>query len=222
MVRRGVDPDQPADQPPARETPADRVARIRAAVAASRGAAPTSPPALVVQATVLSTRQMGQMVEVMERHGVEYVVIGGSAVAAHDPAAMPTQDLDTVVRRTDENLTRAAAALEELRAVLLHPDGTTSAFPRPFTRDLFTPFLGGTVTTMTDQGQLDLAFTIHAFPRGYDDVIALTSRRELGGSTATVADLDVVVRSKEAANRPKDREVTGRLRERFALGPRAS
>ena len=168
---------------------------------------------------MLSTRQMGQVIEVLERHGVEYVVIGGSAVAAHDPGAVATQDLDAVVRRTDENLARAAAALEDLGAVLLHPDGTTSTFPRPFTKDLFTPFLGGTITTMTDRGQLDLAFAIHAFPRGYDDVIERAGRRELGGSTATVADLDVVVRS-EAANRPEDREVTGRLRERFALGPR--
>ena len=89
---------------------------------------------------------------------------GEAPVAAHDPDAMATQDLDTVVRRTDENLSRAAAALEDLGAVLLHPDGTTSTFPRPFTKGLFTtPFLGGTITTMTDRGQLDLAFAIHAF-----------------------------------------------------------
>lgn len=180
---------------------------------------PPVQPAMTVAPMEIAA--MGRVGEVLERHQVAYVVMGGAAVASHagDGEQMPTADMDTLIANTRENLGRAAAALEELDAVLLHSDGSTSPFSRPITAAIFTSFIGGTLTTQTKHGQLDLSFAAHAFPRGYDDVFARSSRRDLGGSQVRVADIDAVIESKEAAGRDKDLKTVPRLRRRFGLGP---
>ncbi|MBX3126318.1 MAG: hypothetical protein KF718_06355 [Polyangiaceae bacterium] len=46
--------------------------------------------------------------------GVEFIIVGGVAAAAHG-AARTTLDLDVVYRRTPENLSRIVSALSQLR-----------------------------------------------------------------------------------------------------------
>ena len=55
--------------------------------------------------------------EVLDRHGVDYLVIGGVATQAYG-AERPTSDFDCLVRRSVENFDRLAAAMRELRARL--------------------------------------------------------------------------------------------------------
>ncbi|TFV64472.1 hypothetical protein E4P41_00915 [Geodermatophilus sp. DF01-2] len=62
---------------------------------------------------------------VLERHNVEFVVVGGYAARLHG-AARPTSDVDVTPRTTRDNLDRLASALRELGARIrsdAHPDG---------------------------------------------------------------------------------------------------
>ena len=55
--------------------------------------------------------------QALERHGVEYVVVGGIAAQAYG-AQRPTKDFDCLINRTAENLENVAAALRDLNARL--------------------------------------------------------------------------------------------------------
>jgi hypothetical protein len=63
------------------------------------------------------------ILETLERHGVEYVVIGGAAAQARGWPRL-TNDIDVTPERSKENLSRLAGALEEL-------SGTRRATGRP-------------------------------------------------------------------------------------------
>src|SRR5665213_1031200 len=58
-----------------------------------------------------------QLTEVLERHGVDYLLVGGIAATAYG-AKRETEDADCVVRRERANLDQLAAALRELNARL--------------------------------------------------------------------------------------------------------
>ncbi len=60
---------------------------------------------------------LGRVIAVFARHGVDYLLCGGAAAAAHG-AERPTDDADCVVRRERANLDRLAAAMRELNARL--------------------------------------------------------------------------------------------------------
>ena len=53
----------------------------------------------------------------LQRHGVEYVLVGGLVARAHG-AERPTEDVDFVPRSSEDNLNRLATALRELGARL--------------------------------------------------------------------------------------------------------
>ena len=56
-----------------------------------------------------------RLVEVLDRHGVEYLIVGGVAARAYG-ASRQTKEIDCLVRRTPANLDRLAAAKRELHA----------------------------------------------------------------------------------------------------------
>ena len=75
------------------------------------GAAPQPEP--------LSDEAAAAIVEVLQRHRVAFVLIGGFAIQLHGVEGLArTADLDVTPRRTAENLRRLAAALTELGARL--------------------------------------------------------------------------------------------------------
>jgi hypothetical protein len=55
---------------------------------------------------------------VLNRHGVAYVVIGAFAPSPRVPRSKPTHDGDVTPRREPENLRRLSAALDELEACI--------------------------------------------------------------------------------------------------------
>ena len=57
----------------------------------------------------------GPILTTLERHGVQYVIVGGYAARMHG-ATRPTRDVDVTPATTQENLDRLAAALRELDA----------------------------------------------------------------------------------------------------------
>jgi hypothetical protein len=141
-------------------------------------------------------------------HEVEYVLIGGLAAVLHG-SPLPTLDADICPARTPENLARLAAALVELDARIRTSDTPGGV---PFPRDA--GFLASVdlLNLVTRAGDLDVAF----LPAGGLDYTTLVTRvrplrvREV---TIPVADLEDVIRSKEAANRPKDQRTLPVLRQ---------
>jgi hypothetical protein len=66
---------------------------------------------------------------VLDRHGVEYLIVGGYAARMHG-STRPTRDVDVTPATTRENLDRLAAALRELDARIRTdavPEGCLSA-----------------------------------------------------------------------------------------------
>lgn len=62
-----------------------------------------------------------ELLEVLERHGVRYVVIGGLAAELRGSPYI-TRDVDVTLSRDRANLRRLAAALRELNATLRIPE----------------------------------------------------------------------------------------------------
>ena len=74
-------------------------------------------------------RDLVRLVTTLDRHGVEYVLVGGAAARAYGAGRL-TENADCVVRRERMNLVRLAGALRELNA-RLRVGGMTALKPEP-------------------------------------------------------------------------------------------
>jgi hypothetical protein len=150
-----------------------------------------------------------RMLEVLHRHGVEFVLIGGIAAVVRG-SPLPTVDVDITPDRSDENLDRLAAALRELGARIRTADSDGVVFP------IDREFLGAQprmLNLTTVAGDLDLTFAPAAFEGGFDDLRGSSDLVELIELAPTrVATLAAIIRSKEAADREKDRRALPYLR----------
>jgi predicted nucleotidyltransferase len=157
-----------------------------------------------------------RLIEVLDRHRVDYLVVGGAAAYAYG-AQRPTEDVDCVVRRDRENLDRLADALRELHA-RLRVAGMTDAEARllPVQIDATTLDMAGMTTWMTDAGPFDVLAGLEA-PDGrlvpYEELVARATVLHGAGFAIRAAALEDIVRAKERADRPKDREALPELRE---------
>jgi hypothetical protein len=139
------------------------------------------------------------ILRVLEDHGVKYVVIGGIAATLHGSPHV-TFDLDITPEGGRKNLERLSAALFALNA-RIRVEGEPGGLPFSHTWESLQRLQ--VLNLVTDKGPLDLSFT-PAGTRGYDDLRRDAIRIEVMGVPTTVASLADVVRSKEAAGRPKD------------------
>jgi hypothetical protein len=150
-----------------------------------------------------------EILEVLERHRVLYVVMGGLAAELRGSPYV-TRDVDVTPARTRSNFTRLAAALRELDAKLRIPDMEE---PLEIPLDARTFEQGATWTFVTKHGYLDIALLPDG-TRGYDDLRRSATREQLTDTvTISVAALADVIRTKEAAGREKDRAVLPILRQ---------
>ena len=142
---------------------------------------------------------------------VRFVVIGGFAARLHG-SPLPTEDVDVTPELTPDNLTRLSEALRDLDARVRHPDIPEGL---PFAHDATS--LASTVfwNLTTRHGDLDLSFT-PAGTTGYGSLAAEAIRLRIGGVEVAIASLADIVRSKDAADRPKDRRALPVLRELLA------
>jgi hypothetical protein len=150
-----------------------------------------------------------KLLEVLERHGVQFVVIGGLAAELRgSPCA--TRDVYVTPSRERANLGRLADALRELDAKL-RISGVEGPVEFPLDQHSFD--WGTTWTFMTTHGFLDIALLPDG-TRGYDDLRRGASRERITDNLeVNVASLADVIRSKEAAGREKDRAVLPVLRQ---------
>lgn len=153
------------------------------------------------------------LLNTLNEHAVEFVLIGGLAVAAHG-FVRGTKDVDIVPDPAPGNLGRLADALTELRARVdlkdLDPDELGIA------PDLEGLSLGGNWVLLTDHGRLDVlqevagaggyarlrenavAFSIPGVGRpvhvaGFDDVIAM---KAAAGRESDLSDIDALLRAR--------------------------
>ena len=147
----------------------------------------------------------------LHRHKVVYVLIGGLAAVFHG-SPFPTEDADITPDTDGANLTRLAAALRELNARI-----RTESVPEgvAFACDAQALAAAQTWNLVTDAGDLDIAFQPSG-THGYSDLHRGAAQAELYASTVEIASLGDVIRSKQAANRPKDQRVLPTLRELLA------
>jgi hypothetical protein len=135
----------------------------------------------------------------LDAHGVDYVLVGGLAGVLHGSPAM-TNDADVVPSPDEANLGRLGDALRALDARIrseAEPDGI--AFdPHP---SLLASMAMLNLTTRC--GDLGIAFRPAALD-DYDALVSASVRFEVAGVELRVASLDDIIRSKEAAGRAKD------------------
>jgi hypothetical protein len=141
-----------------------------------------------------------RIVETLNRHHVDYVLIGGYAARLYG-ARRPTYDLDITPSTSLDNLHRLSMALRELDAGI-RVDGLDERLPF----DSSAESLQGMkiLNLRTPAGDLDLTFTPAGFPDGYDGLQPGARLHSIGQISVQVADLDDVIKSKTAAARPKD------------------
>lgn len=150
------------------------------------------------------------IIEVLRRHGVEFVAIGGwAAVVQGSP--VPTQDVDIVPSTTRDNYARLSAALNELDAKV-RAEGVE---PLPFDHDADSLAAARIWNLTTKYGDLDIT-TEPTGTHGYDDLKRDAIEITLRGVPVKLASLADIVRSKEAAGRDKDRRALPVLRELLA------
>jgi len=149
------------------------------------------------------------ILEVLERHGVRYVVIGGFAAEIRGSPYF-TRDVDVTPARNRENFVNLAAALRELEAKLRIPD-LNEPLEVPLDERSFDQ--GTTWTYVTKHGNFDVALLPDG-TQGYDDLRRGATRERITDRLEVpVASLADVIRSKEAAGREKDRAVLPILRQ---------
>jgi hypothetical protein len=145
------------------------------------------------------------ILDALEEHGVDFVVVGGLAGMAHG-SRYPTNDMDVAYERGRENLERLATALRELGATLrgAPPDG-------PLLLDATSLANGANFTFDTNLGPLDILGDPAGAPK-YEALRSDAVETTLFGVRVRVASLDHLIAMKEAAGRPQDILAAGEYR----------
>lgn len=135
------------------------------------------------------------ILDVLARHGVSYVLIGGVAERLWGSPRL-TEDIDICPAAERANRQRLAAALNELSA-RFRPPGLESGMapPESWYESSFGSFTS--LALVTDAGWLDVWFRPDG-TEGYRDLVADAGEMEIGGLSVQVASLDDIIRSKEA------------------------
>lgn len=142
--------------------------------------------------------RLAPLLAALDRHGVDFVVIGGVAGLAHG-SAYPTYDLDVAYARDEGNLRRLAAALGELEVSLRGAPADLS-----FQIDVAALRAGANFTFDSPFGMFDILGDV-AGVHGYEELRAEAGTEEIMGFSVRVASIDHLIAMKTRANRPKDR-----------------
>jgi hypothetical protein len=156
------------------------------------------------RARSISPGDAAAIVAVLNRHGVRYIVIGAFAAIAQQAPIDPTRDIDFTPEATPQNLRRLSAALKELHARIRTdavPDGL------PFDHDAASLRRSAMWNLICPLGEFDISFRPAAFDGGYSELKKRAHVVVVEDVRVRIADLADVIRSKEAAGRPKDLRV---------------
>ena len=149
-----------------------------------------------------------RMVRVLATHEVSYILIGALAARLQGFPRL-TADVDITPATDPENLERLAAALRELDARVF-----TDGVPEGLAFDCSASTLANADmwNLVTTAGRMDIVFE-PAGTGGYDDLERSAVRFEAFGTQLDAASLTDIIRSKEASDRPQDRQDVAVIRE---------
>jgi hypothetical protein len=141
--------------------------------------------------------------EALQRHGVEYLTIGGVAVNAHGHVRN-TRDVDILIEWTAENMGRLAVALDDLDAKLFGVDADLLDIDPRDPEDLLR---GSNFTLRTAAGGLDL-FDPSEIPGGrpYEEMRPRAVEAVVQGIGIRAVGFDDLIRLKRASGRDRDLE----------------
>ena len=142
-----------------------------------------------------------RLIRVLAKHRVRYVLIGALAARLQGFPRL-TADADITPDRSHENLGHLAAALRELEARVF-----TESVPEGLPFDCSANALARAQlwNLVTDAGRLDVAF-VPSGTEGFEDLARDALRFDVFGVELLVASLSDIIRSKQAADRPQDRQ----------------
>jgi len=149
----------------------------------------------------------GRIITTLHEHGVEFILIGALAARLYGFPRL-TADADITPADDRENVERLAKALRDLHARVY-----TESIPEGLVFDCSTATLSRASmwNLVTDAGRIDIAFK-PAGTAGFDDLAAGAEKFRAYGIQFLAASIEDIIRSKEAADRPKDREDVAILR----------
>lgn len=142
-----------------------------------------------------------RLLQTLYKHKVQFVLIGALAARLYGFPRL-TADADITPAEDKKNLERLAIALRGLNAKV-----HTESIPEGLEFDCSAPTLARARiwNLVTDAGRLDLAFEPSG-TKGYADLARDAEKFEAFGIEFLAASVDDIIRSKRAADRPKDRE----------------
>lgn len=129
---------------------------------------------------------------------INFILVGAYAAIAHG-SQQRTDDLDICHERSPANYKKLMQVLGPLHA---RPVEIPLELKVPFDESSLAQ--GTNFTLMTDEGRLDLLGELSGIG-GYKELIPRSTFMNFGEIICRVASLEDIIRSKEAANRPKDR-----------------
>jgi predicted nucleotidyltransferase len=137
-------------------------------------------------------------------HDVEFVIVGGVAITLHASAYI-TRDLDLCYARGGSNIRRLIQAMSPF-----NPKPRNWPVELPYLFDESSMRNGTNFTFETSIGDIDLLGEVEGVGV-YADALANSQEYEIYGAKVRVFTLDALIRSKTAANRPKDHLVLPEL-----------
>ncbi len=143
---------------------------------------------------------LGELIAVLARHGVDYVVIGGVATQVHGHRRT-TMDLDLTPDPSPENLRRLGAALAELEARPRDFGAQGAEVPVADPEHLSVAAI--VPPLLTRHGQVHILKEPKG-ARGFEEMRERALVIDLDGNKVAIVSLDDLIRMKRAAGRPGD------------------
>jgi hypothetical protein len=134
---------------------------------------------------------LARVAKALENAHLECILIGNAAAALHG-APVTTLDFDFLFRDTPRNRTKLVRVAKELEAIVLRPYYPASSLFRVTDDDL----------TL----QVDFLGAVHGL-RSFEGARKRATMVEVAGHALLVLALADIIKSKTAADRPKDRAV---------------
>lgn len=142
----------------------------------------------------MTSQGFQRILEVLDAHRVEYVLVGGVAAVLRG-APVTTFDLDALIKIDADN---AARMLEVLRVL-----GARFRERRDLQPTLADLSAGGHLLLITDSGPFDVLGFIAGGKR-YEDVVAAAPSMQVGKLSIRVLSIDALLEDKKALGRDKD------------------
>lgn len=147
----------------------------------------------------MSDDDLTLLLTALARSGVDFILVGGLAAVAQG-APITTFDIDIVHCRAERNVSKLMLFLDQVNAryrgrPASSPLGPSAEALRTTAHSLF----------MTDLGPLDALGAIEE-GKGYEDLLPLSEKLDLGDATVRVLRLETLVDLKRRSDHEKDRQ----------------